>query len=237
MEHDERRQNIISLLEHHRALSVKELAAAVYASEASVRRDIDALEKAGIIRRVYGGVMLSTYANALVPLAMRDSKNSTIKEVLAKQAAMLVEDNDTIMMDASSTVRRMLKYLASKKNLTIITNNERIFSEAALCDARLICVGGTYIRQEHDFLGTLAEKNVASLWADKLFFSSQYISNDGEISDNSEETTSLRRAMLQRVATRVFLFDSSKLGKHGLFTLCGKDSVDRFICDCSLPWK
>ena len=73
--------------------------------------------------------------------------------------------------------------------------------------------------------------------ADILFFSSQAISEDGEISDVSEEETSLRRVMLSRAKKKIFLCDSSKLGLEKTFRLCSKNDVDVIICDEKLPWE
>ena len=70
-----------------------------------------------------------------------------------------------------------------------------------------------------------------------FFFSSQAISNYGEISDISEEETSLRKVMLSRSKKKIFLCDSSKLGLQKTFTLYNKDEVDLIICDKVLPWE
>jgi DeoR/GlpR family transcriptional regulator of sugar metabolism len=77
---------------------------------------------------------------------------------------------------------------------------------------------------------------IRSISADIVFFSSQGISDDGEISDVSEEETAIRRVMLERAKYKVFLCDSSKIGVRKSFRLCSKDDVDRIICDVELPW-
>ena len=70
-----------------------------------------------------------------------------------------------------------------------------------------------------------------------FFFSSQGISEDGEISDSSEEETSLRRVMLERSKQKYFLCDSSKIGVKKLFTVCRESDLDGIICDTKLPWE
>jgi DeoR/GlpR family transcriptional regulator of sugar metabolism len=103
--------------------------------------------------------------------------------------------------------------------------------------ARIFCTGGLYVPSGNIFVGNAAESFIKSTFADILFFSSQAISEDGEISDASEEETSLRRTMLSRATKKVFLCDSSKLCKKRTFTLCTKDDVDEMICDTALPWE
>ncbi len=232
----ERHQRIIDLLEKKHTASIRELSEQVYASEASVRRDIAVLEQMGFVRRIYGGVVLAKYKNSVVPLELRDADNEAAKELVARRAAALIQDGSTVLMDASSTVRRMIKYIDRNFDIKIITNNQRIFEESGEYPFELYCTGGAYNRSDHDFIGPAAENYLRSVYADIAFFSSQAISEDGEITDSSESHTSLRRVMLSRAKKKVFLCDSSKLGVRRLFTVCGKDDIDEIICDTELKF-
>lgn len=230
----ERQEKILRILEQQKSSTVKELARMLFISEASIRRDIEALEKEGLVKRVYGGVLLSRYQNGVVPVDLRDADHSAVKEEIARRAAELICDGDTVMMDASSTVRRVIKYIGNRRNLKIITNNLRIFSEAAkygASDWSLYCTGGFYSSENHAFVGAAAEQYLRSVRADCLFFSSQGLSEDGEISDASEEETALRRVMLTRAERRYFLCDSSKLGVRQTFILCHRDELTGVIGD------
>ena len=233
----ERQQKIISILEQRQTASIRELSSLLFASEASVRRDIAALEEKGYVQRIYGGVVLSKYKNSVVPVDLRDGANSDAKELIARRAAELIFDGATVLMDASSTVRRIVKYIDHRHDVKIITNNHRIFSEVTDSSLQLYCTGGLYGKKNHDFLGPAAEKYLQSVNADLVFFSSQGITEDGEITDVSEEETSLRRVMLSRATKKIFLCDSSKIGVRKVFTLCKKDEIDQIICDKKLPWE
>lgn len=232
----ERQQEILARLESRGALSIHELAKALFVSEASIRRDVALLEKAGALRRVHGGVLPAS-GESVVPLLVRDAEHSAQKERIACRAAEMVPDGATILLDASSTVRRMLKYLARKRGLTIITNNDRVFDELGASDAEVYCTGGRFNRENHAFVGPAAEAFVRGISADILFFSSQGASLEGEISDHSEAETALRRCMLERAKRRVFLMDASKLGVQCTFRLCGREQVSDFLCDIPLPWE
>ena len=98
------------------------------------------------------------------------------------------------------------------------------------------CTGGLYDRKNHAFTGAAAESFIRSISADILFFSSEGITEDGEISDVSEEETALRRTMLTRAKQKFFLCDSSKIGIRRNFTVCTKDDLDAVICNTKLPW-
>ena len=94
-----------------------------------------------------------------------------------------------------------------------------------------------YSPRSHAFVGPAAENFVRSVSVDILFFSSQGITEDGEISDVCEEETHLRRVMLSRAKKKILLCDSSKIGVRGDFLLCRREDVDMIICDKKLPWE
>ncbi len=233
----DRQQSIIKYLKERQSASVRELAEAVYTSEASVRRDLAVLETQGYVRRVYGGVVLAPADNLIVPVELRDGENAVAKNAVAKRAAEMIPNGSTLIMDASSTTRRILKYLGNKGNLRIFTNNLRVFEDIGTIDAEVYCTGGIYNRRNHAFTGPAAEGFIRSVSADLCFFSSQGISEAGEITDVSEEETSLRREMLRRAKKRVFLCDESKLGVQRDFLLCNRDEVDEIVCNVKLPWE
>ena len=233
----ERQQSILKILQSRGTASVRELSREVFASEASVRRDIEALEQQGYVKRIYGGVMLSRYENSVIPLDLRDPEHSAVKDQLAQRAAALIPDGATILLDASSTTRRIIRHLSHRHDLKIITNNLRLLHEAQGLDAQLYGTGGAYNPSNHAFVGPAAEAYVRGISADILFFSSQGITEEGEITDVSEEETSLRRVMLSRAHRRVFLCDSSKIGIRRLFTLCSRHEVTDILCDIPLPWE
>ena len=233
----ERQQTIMKYIKEKHFATVKELSRVVFASEASVRRDVKTLEAKGLLKQIYGGVVLPEYENSVVPVTLRESSNSAIKEELAKRAAEELFDGATVILDGSSTVRRIINYIDKFRDVKIITNNARIFDESISSGVKLYCTGGLYLPQSGVFVGSGAESYISGINADILFFSSQALSDDGEISDVSEEETSLRRVMLSRAKRKIFLADSSKLGERRTFSVCTKDDVDKIICDKTLPFE
>lgn len=232
----ERKIEILNYLNQHNCATFKELAAAVFTSESSVRRDVKKLEAEGLVKQAYGGVAIASYINGIVPLKLREKENSVVKDRLARTAAQYIFDGATILMDGSSTVRRIIGHIAPYKNLKIITNNHLIFSDLELNNACVYSTGGRYDKQNRIFLGSAAEEFVRNITADILFFSSQAISTTGEITDISEEETALRKVMLSRAKTKIFLCDSSKVGLEKTFKVCTKEDIDHIICDQKLPW-
>lgn len=227
----ERQQSILRLLGERPSVTVREIAEALFFSESSVRRDVRELEARGLVTHLWGGVMLTSQFGDILPVSVRESNQGSNKDLIARQAASLVRDGDTLLLDASSTVRRMIGYLGERRNLCIITNNQRIFDETLPKSFRLLCTGGNFSPENRDFYGPVAERMLSCVRADLLFFSAQGLSESGEINDASEEETALRRVMLSRAGKRIFLCDSSKIGIAKPFVLCSLDDVDEVISD------
>lgn len=226
-----RQQQIMELLQVKHFLTMSEIAQAIYVSEATVRRDISKLAEQGVVKPVYGGVVLSEYRNAAVPISLRDKENSAKKEQIAMKAAALIQDNDTVIFDASSTVRRICQHITNRRNLTVITNNLRVCQELKDSDVTVYCTGGALISRRECFLGHYAEEFVRGIKADAVFFSSQGFSENGEVTDSSEEEIALRKVMLASARRKIFLCDSSKIGKEYPFKLCDREEITRIISD------
>ena len=238
----ERQQKILAFLETHQNASVRELAAAVYASEASVRRDIASLESRGIVERVYGGVLLAKYKNEVVPVELRDSAHSGVKDRLAAEAAKRIRHGDTVMMDASTSVMEMIPYLRGKKNLTIITCClSTAIQVSELLDCILICTGGRYHAPVGSLVGVSAESTIKNWFADIMFFSVHSIHPENGLTDQGEEIAHMKSAMLNQARKAVLLADSSKFGQTSSFRIANvpithiiTNSDPRFDEDC---WK
>ncbi|MBE6596793.1 MAG: DeoR/GlpR transcriptional regulator [Ruminococcaceae bacterium] len=224
-----RQEEIVSFIAPRHFASVAEISEHIYTSGATVRRELSALERMGIVKSVYGGVVLCEYSNESVPIYLRDNENSAEKERIAREASTLVHDGATVILDSSSTVRRICKHIKTRKSLTVITNNLRVCGELKDCDVRVICTGGTLVPKRECFVGHFAEEFMRRVNADLLFFSAQGLSENGDITDSSEEEIALRRVMLERSKTSVFLCDPSKVGKDYPFTLCSVGEIDKII--------
>lgn len=231
----QRQQSILQYLQTHNSAKIGQIAKAIYTSEASVRRDIAAMEAQGLVVRVYGGVLLAEHKNDVIPPALRDGANSAIKEALAEEAAALINDGDTVIFDSSSTVRRICPHIQKRKNLKIITNNLRICDELRDTDISVYVTGGEFFKKRNCFLGPYAERFLSSVNADSVFFSCKGLSNDGYLTDVSEDEISMRTVMLRQAASSYFLCDSSKLDTRCSFTLCHASEVTRILCDTELP--
>lgn len=227
----ERQAHILQILEEKRFCTVKFLANHLYVAPITVRRDLKEMENAGLLKRSHGGAAIQDHKNREVPFEIRDRENAEAKNRIAKHAAGLLQDGNTVFMDASSTVGHLTDYLEPEQNLTIITNSIRVMDKLKGKKIRCYLTGGMLLENSHALVGTLAESAISSLYADICFFSSQGISEDGVVTDFSEDETRLRKCMIAHAKKSVFLFDKSKLGKKFMFRVCHTDEIFQTISD------
>ncbi len=231
LERQQQIMEILNSLKENESISVKEIAAKIFSSVSSVRRDVNILAEKNLVTHIYGGVMLPHYRHTVVPLSVRDGLNSGIKDYLALKACELVTDGDVIFLDSSSTAKRMLRFLQNKKNIKIITNNHLNFNEYAQSNVTLYCTGGKYSPQSNNYSGNDTVNYILSKNADIAFFSCQGLSLSGDITDVSEEEIAIRQAMIKKSKRQVFLCDSSKIGVEKFTTLCNIKTITDIICD------
>lgn len=231
---EERHEQIIQLLREGRMVSVTEIAKRLFVSEATARRDLNAMEKQGIVRRVYGGAVL-TGANRDVPLLMRETEETEAKQRIGRMAASLVRENDVIMLDASSTVYSMIPYLPDLKNVVAITSGLKTAQALAERHIKTYLTGGLMIDNSFSMIGNHAENLIRSLNADLLFFSCRGVSADGRMTDSSVEEAELRQLMFKHAKRRVFMAAGNKIGRDYFYVLGRVNDMDDIICDQTLP--
>lgn len=231
---EERHEQIVQLLRGGRIISVTELAERLYVSEATVRRDLNAMERQGIVRRVYGGAVLQG-ANRDVPLQMRETEETEAKQSIGRMAASLVKENDVIMLDASSTAYSLIPYLPDFKNLVAVTSGVKTALALGERHIKTFLTGGQMIDNSYSMIGKQAEELIRSIRADVLFFSCRGVTEDGCMTDSSVEETQLRQLMFSHARRRVLMVAGNKLGRDYFYLLGKVCDVDDVICDQRLP--
>lgn len=231
---EERHEQIIQLLRGGRIVSVAEIASRLYVSEATVRRDLNAMEKQGVIRRVYGGAVLQS-ANRDVPLQMRETEETEAKQLIGRMAASLVKENDVIMLDASSTAYSLIPYLPDFKNLVAVTSGVKAALALGERHIKTYLTGGQMIDNSYSMIGKHAEELIGSIRADVLFFSCRGITQDGYMTDSSVEETQLRQLMFRHARRRVLMAAANKIGRDYFYILGKVNDMDDMICDQGVP--
>ncbi len=231
MFYSERHDKIIKMLKEKNHMSVHLLAAELYVSEPTVRRDLAYLEEAGLIRRTFGGAMISDNRTSEVPLVLREQENRQIKEQLAIKAIESISDGNVIFLDASSTVSQIVKHLSKFHDLTIITNSPKTSVKLAEHKIKSYCTGGLLLEHSVAYVGGVTRDFVENFNADIVFFSCRGVSEDGMINDSSFEEIDIKRAMLKQAKKKIFLCSSDKFNKKYAYNLCSCNDVDLIISD------
>ena len=227
----ERLDAIMALLREKQTVSVSALSRRLFASEATIRRDLTALEKRGLIKRLHGGAALTEEKGRELPLQMREKQNVEAKKQIAARAAQYLRDGQVIFLDASSTAMYLIRHFEGLSGLTIVTNGMKTAQELAGLSHKTYCTGGLLLHNSSAYVGEYAADFVRHFNADVFFFSSRGLSEDGRITDASAEETHMRQVMLEQSRQHVFLCDSSKRGKTYCYNLCKLEQTDAFITD------
>ena len=227
----ERLQKIQTLLERRQAVSVQQLAQELFVSCTTIRRDLNELQRQGLVKRIHGGAVLIAGDAQELPLYMRKKQNSAAKELIALRAVTHIRDGQVLFFDASSTVQHLVPHLAGFRDLTIITNGLKTAQELSALPHKVYCTGGLQLHNSSAYVGHIAERTIREFNADLFFFSSRGLAWDGRITDASGEETQLRRVMLEQSKKHIFLCDSSKFGADFCHNLCRVDQTDAFISD------
>jgi len=227
----ERENSYINLLSE-RSYTVKELAEALFISEPTVRRDINELMSKDLVTRKNGVVSIKTNSpDTRVPMFIRNLENKEAKDTIAKKAALLIKEGDTVMLDASTTAYCLVQHLAKFKNIFVITSGAKTALALAALGIRTICTGGEMALGSFSYIGHDAERTLSNYNADIAFMSCRGISEDGAVTDSSIAENSMRKLMMQKSVRTYLLCDKSKVGKVYLNTLCEKDEFDGIIWD------
>lgn len=232
MYRSERENEIIKLLTGERYLTVKQLSELLYTSESSIRRDLTALEKQGILTRSYGGAQLIKNSSQIIPFSTRAHQNIAAKKIMARKACRLIHDGSVIFLDQSSSAFFVAYELLKKKNITVVTNNIEIISLLSETDMEVISCGGKLSRSNRNcLLGSDAHQIFSEIHADILFFSAKSLTANGTIYDCDREEVCIRNTMMSNAEKKVFLCSSDKFDRYSGYKQCTLNDVNLFITE------
>jgi DeoR/GlpR family transcriptional regulator of sugar metabolism len=230
-----RQEEILELLNEHNFLTVERLATLTYTSPSSIRRDLTHLQNLSLIKRTHGGASIFNAINQSVPLNSRMSQNIIEKRKIAKRAAALLHDGQSVMLDGSSTAGFLIPYIAKHKDMIVFTNNMLTATNAINYGIATHCTGGFSVDRSAVLSGAQAYRAVADIHPDILFFSSKSLSRSGIISDPISEENYMRTLMLKNAKFSVFLCDSGKFDTESLYELTTLDEIDACVFDKPFP--
>ena len=231
----EREDSILQIWEEKKEISNRELAQRLFISLPTLRRDLEKLEKKGLIVRTHGFCGLNRQiADEKIPFYYREQRQNSQKQRIAKKALQYIRDGNVIMLDASTSAYNIVPLLSSFQNLIVITNSAKASYTLGTMAIKNISTGGHMITKSLSFVGSEAVETISRYYADVVFFSCHGLAPDGRVTDNSVEENEVRKAMISHAGKKILLCDSSKIGRSCFHTLCHISQVDDILCDIPL---
>ncbi|MBW7456925.1 DeoR/GlpR family DNA-binding transcription regulator [Paenibacillus sepulcri] len=236
-----RHTEIIGILKHEPFKTIEELCSELSVSPATVRRDLTILEQSGDIVRINGGAIYKKKAED----GRLDEKKPPLpflneKIRIAKAAAELVKDGDTIFMDAGSTNRQIAEHLVGKTNITVITNSleiaYKLHSVKDKKDVSVVICGGTLGETNMDsIVGPVAEKMISMFRANICFIGTSGIDIKQGVTDAYLSTARIKENMIEHSNKVHLVADHSKFGVITAAFVCSIDKIGHIITDNSAP--
>lgn len=214
-----------------------ELALALDVSEGTIRNDLNALEVEGRLKRVHGGAVLTDQAQFQnTSFVRRFRQNPAAKLAIAREAAILVGDGDSILLDASSSSYYLARALSERSKLRVMTNGFEVARELAQNTSNtVILIGGVVNNDSSSVTGLLSEQIIAEMHIGKAFFSCSGFSIERGMTEVHLEEAQLKRKAIESSQQIIALIDSSKMGKEDLTPFARIDQITRLITDSGIP--
>ncbi|SEU26032.1 DeoR/GlpR family DNA-binding transcription regulator [Paenibacillus sp. NFR01] len=227
----ERRKKIIDLVHQDKRVLVSDLSRMFDVTEETIRRDLEKLEKDGILSRTYGGAMLNRHTNEDLPFVTRNALNTDIKHSIALKALDLIKDGDTLMVDPSSTSFEFIKLLGNKNNLRVITNSINILHEFSRSGMDIVSTGGSLRHRSLSLVGPVAQETLRRYHVDAAVISCKGIDMERGITDSNEPECEVKKAMLRQAQKVILLADHTKFDQVAFTGLAELQNIDILITD------
>lgn len=217
---------------------MRDVAADLSVSEATIRRDLRALADLTHIDLVYGGATIRRSAEQ--SLQWRAQQNIEAKRVIGKMAADLVQDGDLLFIDAGSTCFEMRHYLPAKRELSVIVHSTNLALELGKnAGMTIITLGGHYRPDRMDSVGPLSVEAIDQLRGYVAFIGADGLSMDFGLSASDIQTAHLYQHVMKNARESILLVDHTKFLAPSLYRICDIDEVTRVVTDCEPPaeWR
>jgi DeoR family transcriptional regulator of aga operon/DeoR family fructose operon transcriptional repressor len=234
----ERTRRLMDILHQEQSLSVVAAAEQLSVSPSTIRRDLQHLERLGLVARVHGGAVAAvepaTAAREPSRFA-RHAENAEAKTRIGRAAAGCIRPGETVLIGGGTTTDAMLPFLRTVERLTVVTNNV----QTALAVARhptipVVVLGGYLRRDEYSLLGHLGVDALAHLTIDRAMFSAYAIDEEGLMGAQVEETET-DRTLLRAAHHLVVLVDHTKFMRTGPIRLAPMAEVETLVTDSLTP--
>lgn len=228
---DLRHKNILQFLQKSQTANVTELSRRFNVTTATIRRDLELLEEQGSIKRYFGGAQYILPPNVDVQYQTEKGNPTPAKLAIAKKAASMISDGDTVFLNSSSTALFILDYL-SDIHASIITNNARALYFKCPENVDLLLTGGEVYGNKQSLVGEFAVSSTKKVIASKCFLGASGVSSVGGVTSSIVQEVAVNQSMINQCSgPKILVADSSKIGIRQSFFSYGLDMVTHLITD------
>ncbi len=226
---EDRQSEILLFIKEKGTASISQIAAQFSVSEMTVRRALHKLADAGLLIRTPGGAMAAPSGSLERSFVDRSAKMSGAKDAIGREAARLVQDGETVVLDSGTTTRYVARHLSAKRDLVVVTTSLAVVEElAGSPGVQVKLTGGVYRRSSHDLSGPVMLNALGDVYADKVFFGAAALSFHKGVMNYDAE---MPKVFLRAGRERILVVDSSKIGVEAVYRLCPVKKCDLVIVD------
>ena len=228
----DRHRYILDLIESDGRVSVSEISARIHVSEMTVRRDLEALEQAGMLARVHGGAVTTQSRSYEPGFHGRSLRNEEAKTRIGHAAADLLREGETVIIDGGTTTLKVAEALRCRRNLRVLALNLRIADVLADDPGITVMLPGGIVRpHERSLVGGLTEAAFRDLFFDTLVLSAGGVSATAGVTEYVPDDAETKRAAVASARRRILVADSTKLDQVAFARVCAISDVDTLVTD------
>lgn len=231
---EERRRQILQILEEEERVMTKDLYEKFNTTSVTIRKDLAVLEEKGKLKRTHGGAIKSKELFQGLAFSEKEKMFLDEKARIVKAAAEFIAPGDTIIIDSGSTTSLLVKEIKELSGVTVITNAINIAYDLSKSDNEVILTGGQLKKNSLTLMGALADGVIKKISAARLFFGVDGVDFDAGLTTPNITEASTTRAMMSIVGEKILLVDSSKFGRRSLAVIAQVNEIDKIITTKSL---
>lgn len=233
---EERYEKILKDLSEQNLVKSSDLVKLLNVSTETIRRDLERLEKDGLVKRVYGGAVLNN-TNGLNPsFGMRNEMKNKEKDIIAHNAIKFINEGNSIALDNGTTTLHLASLIKGNFTNLIVITNSLVIANMLYEDPhiKVILLGGVLDREDNSLGGSLTESNIELFHIDKAFISVSGISLNNGATDFDFNYISIQKKLLNHSKEKFLLADSGKFNNSSLLKVCDLEYADYIITDSNL---
>jgi DeoR/GlpR family transcriptional regulator of sugar metabolism len=232
---DQRQETIIGFLKNEGKISVEDLANRLKVSQVTLRKDLDALERRGLLERIHGSALFSQQSRFNIAFLEKLRMHAPAKERIAQAAASQIQEGDSLILDAGTTTFALAQALVGRfTNLFVITNSVPAALELSKGGYEILLLGGQVRNHSLALIGPMAVQNLETYHVDRAFIGTSGITLSHGYSTPNSLDAHMKRAMIRAADKTYVLTDSSKFGHNCLVSFAKCSEIQLTLTDSGL---